>query len=140
MSDTETEEISGLEDFFSNVKHLKSPQFFSQLKLNDLVYDLGLSKQAANLLTFQLNKKNLDRSAKVSHFKIREQIFVNVYSEVDSFVFFMIFQVSVQILTFPYIIQQIGKCLSIVQNEASKVSYSIMAIYLVLFQLVILFI
>ena len=77
-----------MEDFLSNVKHLKSPQFFSQLKLNDLVYDLGLSKQAANLLTFQLNKKNLDRSAKVSHFKTREQIFVNVYSEVDSFVFF----------------------------------------------------
>ena len=50
MPDTETEElISDLEDF-SNPKHLKLPQCFSQIKLNDLVHNLGLSKQAAELL------------------------------------------------------------------------------------------
>ena len=50
-SATETEEfLPDLEDFSSNAKQFNLPQCFSQIELNDLVCDLGLSKQAAELL------------------------------------------------------------------------------------------
>ena len=48
-----------MENFSSKAKHLKLPQCFNQIKLNGFVRDLGLSKQAAELLGSQLKKKNL---------------------------------------------------------------------------------
>ena len=81
MPDTETEKlISDLEDFSPNAKHLK-PQCFSQRELNDLVGDLELFKQAAELLASRLKEKNfLDSFAKVSYFRKREETFVNFFS------------------------------------------------------------
>ena len=51
MSATETEEfLPDFEDFSSNAKQFNMPHCFSQIELNDLVRDLGLSKQAAEVL------------------------------------------------------------------------------------------
>ncbi|XP_066198436.1 uncharacterized protein [Saccopteryx leptura] len=66
----------------SDAKQSLTPQQFSQPELNDLVRDLGLSKKAAELLASRLQEKNvLHRSAKVSRFRKREQIFVDFFSE-----------------------------------------------------------
>ena len=55
MSATETEEfLPDLEGFSSNAKQFNLPQCFSQIELNDLVRDLGLSKQAAEVLASRL--------------------------------------------------------------------------------------
>ena len=64
------------------------PQCFSQIELNDLVCDLGLSKQAAEVLASRLKEKNLlDSFAKVSYFRTRDENFVNFFSEVNLFVY-----------------------------------------------------
>ena len=58
MSATETEEfLPDLEDFSSNAKQFNLPQCFSQIELNDLVRDLGISKQAAEVLASRLKEK-----------------------------------------------------------------------------------
>ena len=50
---------------------------FNQSELNDLVHDLDLSKQAAELLASRLNEKYLlDSSAKVSFFWKRDKFFL----------------------------------------------------------------
>ena len=55
---------------------------FNQSQLNDLVRDLHLSKQAAELLASRFNEKHLlDSSAKVSFFRKRDQHFLSLYSE-----------------------------------------------------------
>ena len=56
--------------------------------MNDLVRDLGLSKQAAEVLPSRLKEKNLlDSFAKVSYFRTRDENFVNFFSEVNLFVY-----------------------------------------------------
>ena len=58
-----------------------------QIELNDLVRDLGLSKQAAEVLASRLKEKNLlDSFAKVSYFRTRDENF-NFFSEVNLFVY-----------------------------------------------------
>ena len=53
------------------------PQQFNQSKLNDLVRDLDLSKQAAEILAFRLNEKHvLHSSAKVSFYRKRYNLFI----------------------------------------------------------------
>ena len=89
MSATETEEfLPDLEDFSSNAKQFNLPQCFSQIELNDLVRDYGLSKQAAEVLASHLKEKNLlDSFAKVSYFRTRDENFVNFFSEVNLFAY-----------------------------------------------------
>ena len=96
MSAAETEEfISDLEDFSSNAKQSNLPQCFSQMELNDFVRDLGLSKQAAELLASQLKEKNLlDSFSKVSFFRTRDETFVNFSQKSICLFSTMIFQVS----------------------------------------------
>ena len=49
-----------------------TPQQFSQPELNDLVRDLGLSKNAAEVLASRLQEKNqLSHTTKVSYFRNR---------------------------------------------------------------------
>ena len=53
---------------------------FNQSELNDLVRDLDLSKQAAELLASRLNEKHLlDSSAKVSFFRKRDELFLSFF-------------------------------------------------------------
>ena len=50
------------------------PQQFSQIKLNDLVYDLNLSKSLSKLLASRLDEKNLLLPhVKISSFRKREK-------------------------------------------------------------------
>ena len=58
------------------------PQQFNQLELNDLVYDLNLSKQAAEILASRLNKKLvLYSSTKVSFYRKRDELFLPCIKE-----------------------------------------------------------
>ena len=53
---------------------------FNQSELNDLVRDLDLSKQAAELLASRLNEKHLlDSSDKVSFFRKRDELFLSFF-------------------------------------------------------------
>ena len=53
---------------------------FNQSELNDLVCDLDLSKQAAELLASRLNEKHLlDSFAKVSFFQKRDELFLSFF-------------------------------------------------------------
>ena len=53
---------------------------FNQSELNDLLRDLDLSKQAAELLASRLNEKHLlDSSAKVSFFRKRDELFLSFF-------------------------------------------------------------
>ena len=57
-------------------------QQFSQLELNDLVRDLDLSKQAAEILASRLNEKHvLHSSAKVLFYRKRDELFLPYFKE-----------------------------------------------------------
>ena len=58
------------------------PQQFNQSELNDLVRDLDLSKQAAEILASRLNEKHvLHSSAKVSFYRKRDELFLPYFKE-----------------------------------------------------------
>ena len=60
--------VSESKSFLDDTNQLSAPEPFSQMKSNDLVYDLGLSKKPAEILAFRLQGKHLlDDSAKVSY-------------------------------------------------------------------------
>ncbi|XP_076056096.1 uncharacterized protein LOC143034074 [Oratosquilla oratoria] len=66
----------------------KSPQLFEQSELDDLVRDLGLSKESAQLLGSRLAEKNL--LASNTHFawyRHREQEFVQYFTKSDDMVY-----------------------------------------------------
>ena len=59
-----------------------TPQQFNQSELNDLVRDLDLSKQAAEILASRLNEKHvLHSSAKVLYFRKRDKLFITFFKE-----------------------------------------------------------
>ncbi|KAI6653050.1 hypothetical protein LOD99_3886 [Oopsacas minuta] len=63
-------------------------QQFNQSELNDLVRDLDLSKQAAELLTSRLKEKQLqDRSVMVSFFRKREELLLPYFSVENKLVY-----------------------------------------------------
>ena len=56
------------------------PQQFYQLELNDLVRNLDLSKEAAEILSSRLNEKHvLHSSAKVSFYRKRDELFLSYF-------------------------------------------------------------
>ena len=60
----------------SSTERKSSSQQFNQSELNDLVCDLDLSKQAAEILASRLNEKHvLHSSAKVSFYRKRDELF-----------------------------------------------------------------
>lgn len=72
----------------SDAKQSLTPQQFNQSELNDLVRDLGFSKKAAEILASRLQEKNLlHRSAKISYFRKREEMFLDFFSEDKYFVY-----------------------------------------------------
>ena len=63
-------------------------QQFNQLELNDLVRDLHLSKQAAEILAFRLNEKHvLHSSVKVSFYRKRDELFLPYFKEEKQLVY-----------------------------------------------------
>ncbi|XP_070613747.1 uncharacterized protein [Erythrolamprus reginae] len=61
---------------------------FQQYELNDLVRDLGISKEASELLASRLYEKNLlEKGAKVSYFQSRESAFLQYFRSDDGFVY-----------------------------------------------------
>ena len=64
------------------------PQQFNQSELNDLVRDLDLSKQAAEILASRLNEKHvLHSSAKVSFYRKRDELFLPYFKEEKQLVY-----------------------------------------------------
>ena len=84
----ETQEIlSGSGDLSYETPQSLTPQQFSQPELNDLVRDLGLSKNAAEALARLRKKKQLSHTTKGSYFRNREQAFVPFFTEENKFVY-----------------------------------------------------
>lgn len=74
------EDISGTSE--------KSPQLFEQSELDDLVRDLGLSKESAQLLGSRLKEKNLlARNTHFAQYRHREQEFVQYFTKSDDMVY-----------------------------------------------------
>ena len=83
-----------LKKYFQNLAillmrpHSQTPQQFSQPELNDLVCDLGLSKNAVEVLASRLQEKNqLIHITKESYYRNREQAFVPFFTEENKFVY-----------------------------------------------------
>ena len=58
------------------------PQQFNQLELNNLVRDLDLSKQAAEILASRLSEKHvLHSSARVLFYRKRDELFLPYFKE-----------------------------------------------------------
>jgi len=82
LTDAESEDSS-------NESKQAAPEQFNQLELNDLVRDLDLFKQAAEILASRLNEKHvLHSSAKVSCFRKRdEELFLSFFKEEKQLVY-----------------------------------------------------
>ena len=64
------------------------PQKFNQSELNDLVRELDLFKQAAEIFASRLNEKHvLHSSAKVSFYRKRDELFLPYFKEEKQLVF-----------------------------------------------------
>ena len=74
-TDTESE--------YTSTKSKKAvPQQFNQFELNDVMHDLNLSKQAAEILASRQNEKHmLHSSAKVSFYRKRDELFLPCFKE-----------------------------------------------------------
>jgi len=81
MSDNEKLDASYKEEVIS--------QQFSQIKLNDLVRDLNLSKELSELLASRLTEKNLlQQDVKISYFRQREKNLLQYFVIEDDFAYF----------------------------------------------------
>ena len=85
-SSSETNELdSEYEDIDTDANE---PQLFTQNELNDLIRDLALSKDSAELLASRLNEKHLlARDAKVSYYRKREESLLRYFSQDGQFVY-----------------------------------------------------
>jgi hypothetical protein len=82
-SNSNTTDVTCLNDEVS-----KEPQVFSQLELNDLVRDLGLSKQKSELLASRLKDKHLlAHGTSVTYYRTRESSFLPYFSKTNSLVY-----------------------------------------------------
>lgn len=85
---SESESSSSTDDVdFSSVER-EEPQLFSQCVLNDLVRDLGLAKESAELLGSRLESKNLSApGTSFSWCRNREKEFVPYFAQEDDLVY-----------------------------------------------------
>lgn len=64
------------------------PQLFDQKELNDLIRDLNLSKNEAEILGSRLKEKNLlEKDVKISHYRNREKDLTPFFSSQDSLIY-----------------------------------------------------
>ena len=80
-TDDVTQEIqTDSDDLFYTTSNSLTPQQFIQPKLNDLLRDLCLSKNVAEIWASRLQEKALlNKTTKVSYFWNREQVFVEFF-------------------------------------------------------------
>ena len=81
ISDEDASSVGGHEEEEQVVFEDDAPHPFSQKELNDLVHDLSLSKESAELLASRLRDKNLSDSAHISFFRNRYQVYFHFFSE-----------------------------------------------------------
>lgn len=85
-SDTPCEPDKGEDSDY--VEESNSPQRFDQKELSDLVRDLSLSKESAELLASRLNEKNLlEQGTKITFYRSREKYLLPFFSEENKLVF-----------------------------------------------------
>ena len=66
----------------------RSPQCFDQSELNDLVRDLGLSKESSELLASRLNEKNLlDPGTRITYYRERDKEVCQSFKKEEDIVF-----------------------------------------------------
>ncbi|KAI6647408.1 hypothetical protein LOD99_12404 [Oopsacas minuta] len=112
-------------------------QQFSQSELNDLVRDLDLPKQAAELLASTFKEKRvLDRSVKVSIFEKEKNSFYPIFHWKISWYIATIFLVFSDNWVSPHMIQENDDCFWTVPSAASSVFFYTMEMFMKLFQLV----
>lgn len=76
--------VEDLEEYDSTTR----PQFMNQAELNDLVRDLGLSKESSELLASRLNeKKLLQHGTKVTFYRNREKDLLQYFKVESDFVY-----------------------------------------------------
>ena len=81
-SEDETQSIATTDDAFFPDDNDKQPELFSQNELNDLVRDLNLPKDSAELLASRLNDKNmLNDEVRISFFRTRHQEFIRYFAQ-----------------------------------------------------------
>ncbi|XP_077778040.1 uncharacterized protein LOC144326075 [Podarcis muralis] len=85
ISDEDASSVEGHEE--EVVLEDDAPHPFSQKELNDLVRDLSLSKDSAELLASRLKEKNLSDSACISFFRNRHQEYLRFFSEEKDLVY-----------------------------------------------------
>lgn len=86
LSETESDNKSSDDNF--EVQDSSEPQLFSQSELNDLIRDLALPKESAELLGSRLSEKNLlSPGTSFSWFRNREKAFVPYFSQGDQLVY-----------------------------------------------------
>lgn len=91
----EESEISATDDSQRSIHYSASsetgdsaPQFFAQKDLNDLIRDLGLSKESSELLASRLSERNLlQPETKVTFYRRREQELLKFFDCEDDIVF-----------------------------------------------------
>ncbi|KAI6648402.1 hypothetical protein LOD99_8192 [Oopsacas minuta] len=112
-------------------------QQFNQSERNDLVRDLDLHKQAAELLVSRLKEKQvLDRSVKVSFSKKRRTPPTLFFQWKISWYIATIFLVFSDNWVSPHMIKENGDCFWTVPSAASSVFFYTMEMFMELFQLV----
>ena len=88
ISDEDASSIEGHEDKEEGVLEDDAPHPFSQKELNDLVRNLSLSTDFAELLASRLKEKNLlPDSARISLFRNRHQEYLRFFSTVKDLVY-----------------------------------------------------
>jgi len=73
------------QSYSSNEQLMKDPKLFEQPDLNDLVRDLGLGKEQAELLASRLQERNLlAQGVKVTYYRERNKRFSQYYSKQEN--------------------------------------------------------
>ena len=83
-SETSSESREDLDDIDFTVEHDNSPKLLSQTDLDDLVRDLNLSKESAEILGSRLDERNLlAPGTTFAWYRHREQKFTSFFSAAD---------------------------------------------------------
>jgi len=81
-------EIYESDDEFQCSPDNTKPQLFTQAELNDLVRDLGLTKEKAELLGSRLQEKHLlEYGTSICHYRTRDQQFAQFFKQEDDLVY-----------------------------------------------------
>ena len=93
------------------------PKPFSQGQLNDLIRDLGLSKESSEILASRLDEHGiLGSETKITFYRNRDDMLIRFFTMEDNFVYCNDTKAFFQKWVFQSTIQMIGDCLSTAPN------------------------